>query len=385
MHESGIVIVGSGMAGYALAREFRKLDSATPVEIVTADDGAVYSKPMLSNALAQGKTPDTLVQKEALRAADDFGIAVRTRTHVAGIDRAGKHISLNNGEHVPYGKLVLAVGARPRPYPLDGGGATRIETVNSLDDYRRWRRGIGPGTRVLLLGAGLIGAEFANDLAAAGCDVTAVDPMPWPLGRLLPEQAGHALREALEGAGVRFHLGRMVKSIAPSGGGWEALLDDGTPVGFDRVLSAIGLVPRTELAESARLAVGVGIRVDAVLTTSDPEIFAIGDCAETDAGILPYVLPLMAEARALARTLAGSPTPLCLPALPVVVKTPALPIAICPPRPGAEGQWLVSGNERDLHAVYRTPEGIDLGFALTGKESSARQSLAKEMPALLAA
>ena len=122
-----------------------------------------------------------------------------------------------------------------------------------------------------------------------------------------------------------------------------------------------------------------------MLATGDPDIFAIGDCAETEAGILPYVLPLMAEARALARTLAGEPTRLRLPALPVVVKTPALPVAICPPKPGAEGRWLVSGNRRDLYAVFRGPDGRDLGFALTGAGTGARQTLAGDMPALLAA
>jgi rubredoxin-NAD+ reductase len=209
--------------------------------------------------------------------------------------------------------------------------------------------------------------------------------MQWPLGRLLPEQAGLALRGALEEAGVQFRLGRMVKSIEQAGRGWRAELDDGEAIAFDRVLSAIGLAPHTGLAREAGLAVGTGILVDEMLATSDPDIYAIGDCAETAAGVLPYVLPLMAEARSLARTLAGEPTKVKLPALPVVVKTPALPLAICPPKPGAEGQWLVTGNSRDLYAVFRGPDGRDLGFALTGAETRNRQALAGEMPALLAA
>lgn len=385
MKDPGIVIVGSGMAGYALAREFRKLDKATPVTMVTADDGALYSKPMLSNALAQGKDPEALVQRDAARAADDLGTEIRTRTRVTAIDRSAKHVTFLGGGGLAYGKLVLALGADPRPYPLERGDTAPIETVNSLADYRNWRQGLGRNAKVLIMGAGLIGAEFANDLATAGHDVIVADPMQWPLGRLLPEQAGMALREALEEAGVRFRLGRMVKSIEPAEQGWWAELDDGETVAFDRALSAIGLVPQTELAQEAGLAVGTGILVDETLATGDPDIYAIGDCAETGAGVLPYVLPLMAEARALARTLAGSPTRVKLPALPVVVKTPALPVAICPPKPGAEGHWLVTGNSRDLYAVFRGPDGRDLGFALTGTETGARQSLAGEMPALLAA
>lgn len=385
MNDPGIVIIGGGMAGYALAREFRKLDGETAVTMVTADDGAIYSKPMLSNALAQGKEPDALVRKDASRAARDLGIAVRGETTVETIDRATRRLTLQGGCELAYDKLVLAVGARPRPYPLDEGDAAPIESVNSLDDYRGWRHGMGAGSRILIMGAGLIGAEFANDLASAGYQVTVADPMQWPLGRLLPEQAGQALRMALEEAGVRFRLGRVVKAIEPAGNGWRARLDDGTGVAFDRVLGAIGLIPRTELAKAAGLDVGTGILVDGMLATSDPDIFAIGDCAETGAGMLPYVLPLLAEARALARTLADRPTRLQLPALPVVVKTPALPIAICPPKPGAEGRWLVTGGGRDIHAVFRASDGTELGFALTGGEIAARQSLTQSMPALLTA
>jgi rubredoxin-NAD+ reductase len=385
MNDPGIVIVGSGMAGYALAREFRKLDEETRVTMVTADDGAVYSKPMLSNALAQGKSPEALIQKDAARAAADLGIEILTGTGVAAIDRSARRLTFLGGGGMAYDQLILAQGAAPRPYPLERGDAAPIATVNNLADYRSWRQGVTQGSRVLIMGAGLIGAEFANDLSVAGYDVIVVDPIRWPLGRLLPEQAGLALRSALEEAGVQFRLGRMVKSIEPAGHGWRAELDDGEAIGFDRALSAIGLVPNTDLAKAAGLAVGSGILVNEILATSDPDIYAIGDCAETGAGVLPYVLPLMAEARALARTLVGEPTKVKLPALPVVVKTPALPVAICPPKPGAEGQWMVTGNSRDLYAVFRSPDGRDLGFALTGAETGNRQTLAGEMPALLAA
>jgi rubredoxin-NAD+ reductase len=385
MNDPGIVIVGGGMAGYTLAREFRKLDATTPVTMVTADDGAVYSKPMLSNALIQHKAPDALIQKDAARAATDLDITVRVETHVEAIDRASKHLALRGGSELAYDKLILAVGAQPRPYALNEGDAAAIQSVNSLTDYRRWRLGMIEGSRILIMGAGLIGVEFANDLAAAGYRVTIVDPTPWPLGRLLPEQAGQALREALEEAGIAFHLGRTVNAITPIEGAWRARLDDGTTVEFDRALSAIGLVPQTGLAAAADLNTAMGILVDDMLATNDPDIFAIGDCAETEAGMLPYVLPLMAEARTLARTLAGNPTRLHLPALPVVVKTPALPVAICPPKPGMKGDWLVTGGDRDIRAVFRAPDGMELGFALTGGETTARQSLARAMPDLMAA
>ena len=385
MNTPATVILGSGMAGYALAREFRKVDATSPLELVTADDGAMYSKPMLSNAFAQQKQPDALVQKSASQAAQTIGVTIHNNSKVVRIDRTRSCLELADGQCLPYAKLVLAVGAQPRPFPLAEGDASIIETVNSLDDYRRWHNKLVPGARVLIIGAGLIGSEFANDLAGAGFKVVVVDPMSWPLGRLLPEQAGLALHDALHEEGVDFHLQRTVKRIRHDASGYIADLDDGASVGFDHALSAIGLLPNTRLAREAGLAVDAGIVVDAMLRTSDENIFAIGDCAQTAAGILPYVLPLMAEARALARTLTGTPTPLLLPALPVVVKTPALPIAVCPPRHDAIGDWHIDGQGRDLCAIFRDADGNDLGFALTGARASARQGLAREMPALLSA
>jgi rubredoxin-NAD+ reductase len=145
------------------------------------------------------------------------------------------------------------------------------------------------------------------------------------------------------------------------------------------------LVANTQLAQSAGLEVGRGIRVDALLRTSDPSIYALGDCAETDAGVLPFILPLMSAARALAKTLLGTPTPLCLPALAVTVKTPALPTVVCPPLPGAEGKWTIEGQGQDRRAVFIDLTGKQLGFALTGTETKARQSLSRDMPDLLAA
>lgn len=385
---NGIVIIGSGMAGYTLARELRKHDQDIPVTIVTADDGAMYSKPMLSNAMAQNKPFDALVQKDAPSAAQSLGITVRAHQRVTGIDRDRRQVHLeNNGgrETLDYGKLVLATGASPRPYRVPGDEARPIATVNSLGDYRRWRTELNEGDKVLLVGAGLIGVEFANDLAVAGHEVSVVDPASQPLGRLLPEALGGVMAQALTDTGVEVLTRHTVAAIKPYDGRHVAVLDDGREVPFDKALSAIGLVPNTELAANAGLTVEQGIKVDDTLATSDSDIFALGDCAQTQAGVLPFVLPLMAQARALAQTLAGTPTVLSLPALPVVVKTPALPVVVCPPAPGADGEWHVDGSGRDLRAVFRDPAGQALGFALTGSQSKARQTLAKDMPDLIAA
>ncbi|MDR3440443.1 FAD-dependent oxidoreductase [Telmatospirillum sp.] len=383
MTTTGVVIVGSGLAGYTLVREFRKLDRATPVTVVTADDGQVYSKPMLSNAFAQGKDARTLVQKTADQFADEMAVSILTRHQVESIDRSAGLLHLRQSDlgtrTLPYRQLVLAVGADPRPYRITGGYEARIRTVNDLDDYGRWRDALPNHGRVLLIGAGLIGSEFANDLAAAGHRVAMVEPASWPLGRLLPEAVGAELASAVRQAGVTLHLGRTVARMSPG----KAVLDDGTGVDFDCALSAIGLLARTDLAARAGLAVGRGILVDRLLRTSDPDIFALGDCAETGAGPLPFVLPLMAEARALAATLAGHDCPLVLPALPVVVKTPCLPVVVCPPPASRDGRWSLEGEGRDRKALFLDGNDRPIGFALSGARTSERQALAKGMPFVL--
>src|SRR5699024_6511833 len=169
---------------------------------------------------------------------------------------------------------------------------------------------------VVVLGAGLIGCEFSNDLASHGVKVHCIDPIDWPLQRFLPQACGEALRDGLAAAGVQWHLGRMVAGVQhEAAGGYRVELDDGSNVQADAVLCAVGLRPDVSLAEAAGLAVDHGVTVDRQLQTSDPNIYALGDCAEVDGQFRPFVSPLMQAARALGKTLAGEPTAVKYPAL----------------------------------------------------------------------
>jgi rubredoxin-NAD+ reductase len=380
--DASVVIIGSGLGGYGLARELRRRDANLSITLITADDGASYSKPMLSNAFAQGKHASSLVLKDAKRMASDLGIQLLTHTTVTQIDRGAKQVlvSSNSGQDtIAYGKLVLALGADPRPYPQVTGEKVKIHSVNDLASYAAWRAGLRDGDSILLIGAGLIGCEFANDLTLAGYKVTVVDPAAWPLARLLPQEIGEALATALEGSGVVLKLGCSISQFT----GNIAAIDDGTFVRFDHVLSAIGLLPRLTLARDAGLAVDTGIKVDAWLATSDPDIFALGDCAQTDAGTLPFILPLMAQLRALAASLTGEPTRASLPALPVTVKTPCLKLVVCSPPAGSAGKWTVEGTGLDRKGLFIGEHGAPLGYALAGNTTVESQALAKLMPAIL--
>ncbi|MDZ7583573.1 MAG: FAD-dependent oxidoreductase [Thiobacillus sp.] len=375
-----IVIVGSGLAGYTLLKEIRKRDTVTPVTLVTADDGAFYSKPNLSNALAAGKTAAVLAGASAEKMAADLNARVLAHTRVTAIDTQGQRIRTEHGE-LEYGKLVLALGADPFPHGLAGSGAAGVLAVNDLADYAAFRSAIDGKNRITVLGGGLIGCEFANDLAHAGFAVDVVHLGSWPLERLLPVEAGQRLADSLAALGVRWHFGRSGKRVEQTANGYRVELDNGETIEADAVLSAIGLRPRTLLAQAAGIPVGRGIQTNGLLETGAANVYAMGDCAEVDGLNLPYVQPLMVQARALAATLAGTPTAVVYPAMPVMVKTPAHPVAVLPPRIGAAGSWKVECGDTGICALHLDDNGRLQGFALTGSETGRRNALAKEMAA----
>ncbi len=375
-----IVIVGSGLAGYTLLKEIRKRDATAPVTLVTADDGAFYSKPSLSNAFATGRTAAALAGASAEKMAADLNATVLTHTRVSAIDTQGKRIRTATGE-LAYSRLVLALGADPFAHGLAGDGAAEVLTVNDLADYAAFRSAVDGKKRIAVLGGGLIGCEFANDLAHAGYSVDVVHLGEWPLERLLPVEAGQRLADSLAALGVNWHFGRTGKSVERTADGYRVTLDNGETVVADVVLSAIGLKPRTQLAQAAGIAVGRGIQTNRLLEASVAHVYAMGDCAEVDGLNLPYVQPLMVQARALAATLTGTPTPVVYPAMPVMVKTPAHPVAVLPPRVGAAGSWKVECSDTGVCALHLDEAGRLQGFALTGSETGRRNALAKDIAA----
>ena len=375
-----IVIVGSGLAGYTLLKELRKRDSTTPITLVTADDGAFYAKPNLSNAFAANKTPADLASASAEKLAADLNVTILTQTRVNAIDTAAQQVCMDDGE-LDYSALVLALGADPIPHGLSGDGAAAVLAVNDLTDYAVFRKAIDGKKRITVLGGGLIGCEFANDLAHAGFAVDVVHLGDWPLERLIPVEAGQRLADGLAALGVNWHFGRTARRVDSTNAGYQVVLDNDETIAADVVLSAIGLRPRTRLAQVAGIAVGRGIQTNDLLETSAPNVYAMGDCAEVEKLNLPFVQPLMVQARALAATLSGTPTPVVYPPMPVMVKTPAHPVAVLPPKPGTAGGWKVECNDTGVCALHVNETGGLQGFVLTGSETGRRAALVKELAA----
>jgi rubredoxin-NAD+ reductase len=380
---NSLVILGSGLAGYGLLREFRKRDPNTPVTLITADDGRVYSKPNLSNALAQGRSPDQLAAETAAQAAVKFKARILTQTRVSAINPAEKTVLTDAGPIV-YERLVLALGADPFAHGLSGDAAEDVISVNDLDDYTRFRAALADKRHVAILGGGLIGCEFANDLGATGQAVTVVHLGPWPLERLVPEQVGNALAQALEKQSVAWRFGCTAKRVDATASGYRLTLDDGSQVEADLVLSAIGLRPRTQLAQAAGITTKRGVVVNRHLETDAPGVYAIGDCAEVEGHVLPYVQPLLIQVRALAAILAGEAAAVSYPAMPVMVKTTAYPLAVLPPAMSAQGKWKIESADAGIRALHVNPTGALNGFALGGSETGKRAELARQVAALLA-
>ncbi|MBK3781200.1 FAD-dependent oxidoreductase [Paraburkholderia aspalathi] len=345
------------------------------------DNGSFYSKPMLSNALAMKKEPQALASFDAMAMAAQLGAWIRVNQRVERILPA-EHTLVVDNALLGYSKLVLATGADPRRLKVAGDGAADVMSINDLGDYARFRLALTRCRSVAILGAGLIGCEFANDLAAAGYAVNLIDPASTPLARLLPQDVGEIFARALDDGGIRFHPGRSVDRIDRLSDGYRLTFADGEPIVADLVVSAVGLVPRTALAAAAGLEIDQGIRTDAWCRTSAPDIYALGDCAAIDGKVQPYVLPIMHAARALARTLVGKPTRVAFPVMPITVKTPASPAVVVTPE--GEGAWSIeTAGDAAKHAAravcrHATSER-PLGFALLGAAIEGKAALIKTM------
>ncbi|MBK7283802.1 MAG: FAD-dependent oxidoreductase [Sphingomonadales bacterium] len=374
-----IVVVGSGLAGFGVLRELRKLAPEAKLTMVTLEDGHFYSKPALSTAIAKGKTAATLVISNAEKMITQLKLDARIGREAEAIDRSGKALCTTGGP-IPYDALVLATGALPIRPPVEGDAAHRAIAVNQLDHYDRFRKELPDGARVLIMGSGLVGTEFANDLVTSGYKPMVVDMLPLPLGQLVPPLVGEKVRDRLAAEGVEWHLGRKIVAINYSqpGPGYIATLDDGTTIEAALILSAVGLRPNVTLAQEAGLEVGLGIKVNACGQTSDPHIFAIGDCAEYEHGLSAYVTPIMAAARGIAPSALGTPTEIRFPPLSVQVKTTLLPINLLPPSRTATGEWRTLEEDDDGGKyIFVDTSNVVRGYVLTQEKCEQRMDMDK--------
>lgn len=373
---SGILIIGSGLAGYNLAREIRRRDAKAVITMVTSANGDSFSRPMLSMALSHGQSPESLVLASMESQARFLNMRIYPRTQLEAILPTERQVVCGRKLKLDYTSLIMATGAKPLPVPLPIEAQCLAHQVNDLDGFRAWSETLtklARPTPVAILGAGHVALEFACELVALGFEPHLVAPDPWPLSRYVPEVIGEDLRQGLQQCGVAFHLGTTAVSLERRNDKakskvtpyMDLVLSSGETVVVGAVLSAVGTEPDLFVARQAGLATRRGILVDNLLRSSLRDIYALGDVAEVEGCYTPYVGSMILEAKTLAGVLVGTPAPMMLP-LPVVqLKCPLHPVTFCTPPVGVQCDWEYESDSRGVSALCYNERGDLVGFALT--------------------
>ncbi len=301
-----LIIIGAGMATGRALEHLLDGNADFNVTLFNAEPRGNYNRIMLSPVLAGDKTYDEIVTHTA-EWYEENGVTCRFGERVAHIDRAAKTVTAENGDILPYDKLMLGTGSNPFMIPLPGHDLQGVIAYRDLEDTERMM-GLGPDNKCVVIGGGLLGLEAAAGMAARGVDVTVVHIMGHLMERQLDEAAGYLLRKALVDKGITVKCSANSKEILGKDGHVRALLlDDGTELPCDLLVMAVGIRPNTKLAQDAGLAVGKGIHVDDQMVTSDADILAVGECVEHDGAIFGLVAPLYDQAKVVAATLMGQP------------------------------------------------------------------------------
>lgn len=276
-----IVIVGGGLAAAKAAEAVRAEGFEGTLRVITEEAHQPYERPPLSK--------DVLLDKQSVHDThvhDDnwyveHAVELMTSEAVYSIDRSSRDVVTSSGARYRYDRLILATGSLPRRLPVAGADLDGVHYLRTIDDAERLHERARQVGHVTVVGAGWIGSEVAAALRQRDVDVSMVDPVELPLGRILGPEIGAVFAELHRANGVDLRLGTAVESLQGTGQVQSVTLDDGSTIETDLVVVGIGVIPRTELAEAAGLAVDDGILVDEALYTDDATILAAGDVARS--------------------------------------------------------------------------------------------------------
>ncbi|MDG6778305.1 FAD-dependent oxidoreductase [Thiomicrorhabdus sp. zzn3] len=359
--------MGAGYAGWQVAEEVRANQPDSEITLLTACDGTVYAKPALSMALSQNRTADDLKEATAQEKAQQLDIGVKTNTKVISINTKRKKV-MTTGGSFSYNKLVLATGARAVIPQTEGDAAAAIQAINDLAAYRRFRRDLENKSSVTIIGGGLIATEMAEDLITQDIEVNLVVRGKHLMGQLIPDSISDSLKESLIQKGVKLHFNTQMSSLEHCDTGYKLNTQNGEQIETGIVLAAVGLKPNIDLAKKAKLDTQKGICINEFCQTSDPDIYAIGDCSEFEGFTQAYLEPIRRQAKTIAGHINGDEsTPFKMVPPLVKTKTPSLSIMVAPPLDSHHGNWELSvqaGNGQKL--FYKDDEHVS-GFALSGE------------------
>jgi len=281
----GIVIVGAGECGGRAALTLRERGYSGPVTLVGGETHLPYERPPLSKQamLSEAEPLPKLIAERQFFA--DRRIECMTGVNAIAIDRAAQKVMLADGRLLPYDKLLLATGAVPRQLPLPEADGTRCAYLRTHEDAVRIRGALATGNHVAILGGGFIGLEIAASARKRGAGVTVIEALPRILRRGVPEEIARVIDARHRAEGVTLVCGRGVAAVKDTASGVAVTLTDGGVIAADLLVIGIGAVPVTDLAQESGLAIDNGVAVDEHLRTSDPTIYAAGDCCSFPLGI----------------------------------------------------------------------------------------------------
>jgi 3-phenylpropionate/trans-cinnamate dioxygenase ferredoxin reductase subunit len=277
-----MVIVGAGEAGTRAALALREQGWTREITLIGEEAAVPYERPPLSKSVLTGEAAPTVIATQDR--LDEAGVTFRPDCRVARIDRAARAAVAADGTVIPYVKLLLATGARARHLPV--AGAEHALTLRSLADARSLRARLARGAQLLVVGGGFIGLEVAASAVARGCRVTLLEAGPRILMRGVPAEVAAEIAALHRSQGVDMREGVALRALERQGERYVAVTDDAT-IACDAIVAGVGAVPEVALAAACGLAIDNGIAADTTLQTSDPDIFAAGDCCSYPSPLYP--------------------------------------------------------------------------------------------------
>jgi len=374
----GIVIIGSGFAARQLVKNIRKQDPDVPLTLIAADSMDEYNKPDLSHVISQSQRADDLTRQTAGEFAEQYNLRLFPYTWITDIDADARVVKAKDNSW-QYDKLVLATGAAAFVPPVEG--RELMITLNSQQEYRASETTLRDAQRVMIVGGGLIGTELAMDFCRAGKAVTLVDHAASILSALMPAEVSSRLQHRLTDMGVHLLLKSCLQGLTKTEGGIRATLDGNRSVEVDVVIAATGLRPEIGLAQRAGAETNRGVKVDSYLQTTRPDIYALGDCAEINGQVLPFLQPIQLSAMYLAKNLLGGSAPLKLPAMLVKVKTPELPLHLAGETQRQDLSWQIAIEPQGMVARGADADGQLRAFVVSEDRMKEAFALLKSLPA----
>ncbi len=312
-----LVIVGAGHAAGQLATSLAQHAYDGPVTLIGNEPYLPYQRPPLSKKFLAGEMDIERLYVRPDSFYEDSGVQLRLETHIDALDRAARHVQTSDGDVIEYDKLVLALGSRVRRISVDGTDLEGVHYVRSIDDATAIREDFGKGTRAVVIGAGYIGLEVAAVARQTGLDVTVIEIADRVMSRVVSPEISDFYQIEHTNQGVKLRLATGVKSINGKKQVKSVTTSDGDEIAADVVIIGVGIVPNTELATAADLEVDDGIVVDDHCLTSDPDIYAVGDCTLHPNAIFDRKLRLesvhnaVEQAKTAASNLCGLDTSYC--------------------------------------------------------------------------